>query len=85
MKTKFFMSIILLALGIATSAQTSKESANTIIINEFANRLDNYNIYVHHTALAAKRKELKTTEIISCTQVRIHSQRSFSTILFQII
>ena len=53
MKTKFFMSIILLALGIATSAQTSKESANTIIINGFANRLDNYNIYVHHTALAA--------------------------------
>lgn len=53
MKTKFFTSIILFALGIVSNAQTSKESANTSILNEFANKLDNYNIYVHHSALDA--------------------------------
>lgn len=51
MKTKFFISIILFAVGIATNAQTSKELANTRILNEFANKLDCYNIYAHPVAL----------------------------------
>lgn len=53
MKTKFLISIILLAMGFVTNAQTSKESANARVLNEFADKLDNYNIYVHHTALDA--------------------------------
>jgi len=44
MKTKFFISIILLAMGFVTNAQTSKESANARVLNEFADKLDNYNI-----------------------------------------
>ena len=62
MKTKFLISIILLAMGFVTNAQTSKESANARVLNEFADKLDNYNIYVHNTALEAKKAVLPKLE-----------------------
>lgn len=40
-------------MGFVTNAQTSKESANARVLNEFADKLDNYNIYVLNTALEA--------------------------------
>lgn len=45
--------MMLLAVGITTNAQTSKESANARILSEFSDQLNSSDIYVYSTELGA--------------------------------